>query len=93
MGQPYINNPTQTPYGICAVHHITPHSGSILHNTARHHNHILRRLCQLLDHQVHHLPEGGILILEQLGDAKKEGCGLVGGEFLAREEEERNLGE
>ena len=91
--QPYINDPTQRPDGIRTVDDIAPHRRRILHNTARHHDHVLRRLRQLLDDEVDHLAERGIFVLEELADAEEEAGGFVGGEFLAGEEEEGDLGE
>ena len=92
-GLSHINNPTQRPNSIRPVYHIPTHTRSILHDTTRHHNHILRRLRQLLDNKVHHLAEGLIFVLEELGDAEEEGGGFVGGEFLAGLEEEGDFGE
>jgi len=39
------------------------------------------------------LSERGIFVLEQLGDPEEERGGLVGGELLAGEEQEGDLGE
>ena len=90
---PYINNATQRPYSIRSVDDITPHRRGILHDAARDHDDILGVLRKLLDDEVYHLPEGGIFILEQLGDAEEEGGGFGGGELLAGKEEECDLGE
>lgn len=90
---PYINNPTQRSDRIRSVDYITPHRRRVFHDRARDHDDILGRLCQLLDDEVHHLPEGGIFILKELRDAEEEGGRFVGGELLAGEEEEGDLGE
>lgn len=89
----HIDNPAQRPYSIGSVNDIAPHRGRILHDRARNHNDILSSLCQLLDHQIHHLSQAGILILKELGDAKEQGGRFVGGELLPSEEEQRDLGE
>jgi hypothetical protein len=39
------------------------------------------------------LTEGGILVLEQLGDAKEEGSSLILRKLLAGEEQQREFGE
>ena len=88
----HVYYPAQRPYGICSVNHITPHR-RILHNTACDHDDILRSIRQLLDNQVHHLPERGIFVLEQLRNAKEEGCRFIRRELLAGEEEQRDLGQ
>lgn len=89
----YINDPTKRPNSIRPVHDVAAHRRGVLHNAARHHNHILGRIGQLLDDQIDHLAEGGILVLEELADAEEERGGLVGGELLAGEEEEGDFGE
>lgn len=66
-------------------------AASILHNGASDHNDVLSRVGKLLDDKVDHLAEGGILVLEQLGDAKEEGGSFVGRELFTRVEEEGDL--
>lgn len=90
---PYINDPAKRSYSVGPVHHIAAHRRGVLHDTARDHDDILRRVRQLFDDKVDHLPERGILVLEQFADSEEEGGGLVGGKLLAGEEEERDLGE
>lgn len=89
----YIDNPTQRSNGIRPVDHITPHRSSILHDRAGDHDDILGGIGQLLDDQIHHLPETGIFVLEQLRDSEEEGCGFVGRKLLACKEEEGDLGQ
>lgn len=43
--------------------------------------------------EVNRLPKAGILILEELRDAKEEGRRFVRGELLARVEQKEDLGE
>jgi hypothetical protein len=62
--------------GICAT-------TSILHDRTRNHNNILRRMRQLFDGKVHHLPKAGILILEELRDPEEQGRRFVGWETFA----------
>jgi hypothetical protein len=91
-GGSYINNATEGADRIRAEDHVGAAAG-ILHDGARDHDDVLGGAGQLLDHQVNHLAETGILILEELRDAEEERRGLVGRELLARVEEEGNLGE
>lgn len=51
----HINNSTQRPYGIGPVDGICS-SSSILHDSTRDHDDILRRRRQLLNDKVYHLP-------------------------------------
>jgi len=88
----YINNATEGADRIRAEDYVGATAG-ILHDGARDHNYVLGGTGQLLDHQVNHLAETGILVLEELRDAEEERCGLVGRKLLARVEEEGDLGE
>lgn len=88
----YINNATEGADRIRAEDHVGA-AASILHDGARDHDDVLGGAGQLLDHQVDHLAETGILVLEELRDAEEERRGLVGRELLARVEEESDLGE
>lgn len=65
----------------------------ILHNGAGNHDDILSRVGQLLDDEVDHLSEAGILVLEELRDAEEKGGGFIGWELLPSIEEKSNLGE
>lgn len=92
----YIDNSAERSDSICSVDVLfptSPPSGArnILHHTARHHNHILGGVCQLLDHQVNHLPQARIAVLEQLCDSEEELCRLSRREALSRVEEICNL--
>lgn len=51
----YIDNTAQRSNGVGSVNRIRS-TTSILHNRACNHNNILRRVSQLLDDQVDHLP-------------------------------------
>ena len=87
----YIYYPAQRSYSICSVNHITSHR-RVLHYTARDHDDVLSRVCQLFDDKVHHLPEGGIFVLKELRDAEEEGGCFIRREFLAGEQEQCDLG-
>jgi len=89
----HINDSTQRPNRIRPVYDITSHRSRIFHDTARHHDHILSLLAQLFDHEIHHLPERSILVLEELGDAEEEGGSFLLRELLASEQEEGDFGE
>ena len=54
---------TQRPDSVRSVYDIASHC-RVLHYTARNHDNILGGTGQLLDDQVDHLAEGGILVLE-----------------------------
>jgi hypothetical protein len=61
----YINNATEGADRVRAEDHVGAAAG-ILHDGARDHDDVLGGAGQLLDHQVNHLAETGILILEEL---------------------------
>ena len=88
----YINNATEGADRIRAEYYVGTTAG-ILHDRASDHDDVLGRAGELLDHQVDHLAETGVLVLEELRDAEEEGCGLVCRELLARVQEEGDLGE
>lgn len=87
-----IYDAAESSNSIGAVDDITSH-GSILHNGAGNHDDIFGGVGKLLDDQVDHLAQRGILVLEQFGDAKEEGGCFVGGELLAGREQEREFRE
>lgn len=88
----YINNPTKRPDRIRPIQNITTNS-RILHNNTRRHNRILRGICQLLQDQIDHLSQRGVLILEQLRDTEEKRGGLVRRELLPGEQENGDLGQ
>lgn len=90
--RPYINNAAQRADGVGAVDGIGA-AARVLHDGACDHDGVLGGAGQLLDDEVDHLAQAGIFILEELRDAKEEGRGFGGREFLSRIEEESNLGE
>jgi hypothetical protein len=83
---------TQCPDSVRSVNNITPHR-RVLHDAARNHNNILGGTGQLLDDKVDHLAEGGIFVLEQLGDTEEEVGGFPRRELFAGEEKQSDLGE
>jgi hypothetical protein len=87
-----VNDAAQGSDGIGAVDDVAADS-SVLHDAAGDHDDILSRVGELLDDQIDHLTEGGILVLEQLGDAKEEGSSLILRKLLAGEEQQREFGE
>jgi len=91
-GSTDIDNATQRPDGIGPVDGIGA-AARILHNGACDHDDVLGRVGKLLNDEVDHLAQAGILVLEELRDTKEERRGLFGRELLARVEEEGNLGE
>ena len=91
-GISYINNATQGADGIGAVDGVGAAAG-ILHDGAGDHDDVLGGAGELLDDEVNHLAQAGILVLEELRDAEEERGRLSGGELLARVEEEGDLGE
>lgn len=88
----YINNTAEGANSVGSEDGIGA-TASILHNGAGYHNNIFSRVGKLLDDKVHHLAKTGILILEQLRDAEKEGGGFVCGKLLPGVEEKGDLGE
>ena len=81
---------TQRPDSVRSVYDIASHC-RVLHYTARNHDNILGGTGQLLDDKVDHLAEGGILVLEQLGDTEEEGGGFICSELLTGEEKKSDL--
>jgi len=75
---------------IGAVHDIAA-DRSVLHDGGRDHDDIVGRARQLLDDEVDHLAERGILVLEELGYAEEEGGGFLASPALAREEQQCEL--
>lgn len=61
----HINDPAKGSYGVGFVQDIAT-NGSILHDATGDHDDIFGSIGQFLDDQVHHLPEGGIFVLEEL---------------------------
>ena len=64
-----------------------------LHNRRRDHDDIVRDRRQLLDHEVDHLPQRAVFVLEQLGHAEEERRRLDGAKALADIEQVDDLGE
>jgi hypothetical protein len=89
-GWTHVYYATQCPDSVRSVYDIASHC-RVLHYAARNHDHILGGAGQLLDDKVDHLAEGGILVLEQLGDAEEEVGGFPGRELLTGEEEKGDL--
>ena len=87
----YVDYPTKSSDGISSIENVTS-DRRIFHDTACHHDSIFSCICQLFNNQVNHLPQGGIFVLEELRDAKKEGCCFIGWELLPGKEKESNLG-
>jgi hypothetical protein len=87
----YVDDSAQSTDGIGSVDCVAATSG-ILHNGAGDHDNVLSRIGQLLDDQEDHLPQTGILILEELRDAEEESGGFLFGEYFSPVEEESNLG-
>lgn len=86
----YINDSAERADRIRSVEDVAAH-GCILHDGARDHDDIVGGAGHLLEDEVNHLAEGGILVLEQLRDAEEEvGC-FVLGEFLSSKYEESDL--
>jgi hypothetical protein len=67
--------------------------GGVLHDGGGDHDDIVGGPSQLLDDQVDHLAEGGILVLEELGYAEEEGRGFLASPALAGEEQQCELGQ
>lgn len=88
----HVDDTAQCSNGIRSINRIAA-AASIFHNGARHHDNILRRVGQLLNHKVDHLSQAGIFVLEQLGNTKEKRRGLIGRELLPRIEEEGDLGQ
>jgi hypothetical protein len=89
-GASYINNATERPNSVGTVDGVGA-AACVLHDGARDHDNVLGRAGELLDDEVDHLAQAGILILEELRDAEEEGGGFGGRELLARVEEEGDL--
>ena len=88
----YINNTAKGPNRICPVQDITA-NGGILHDDTGRHDRILRGICQLLQDQVDHLSQRGILILEEFRDTEEQRGGLVRGELFPSKHEDTDLGQ
>lgn len=87
----YIDYPAKSSYRICFIQNIASDRG-IFHYAASDHDDIFCGVCQFLYDQIHHLPQGGIFVLEKLGYAEEKGGGLVRRESLPSKEEQRNFG-
>jgi hypothetical protein len=87
-----VNDAAQGADRIGAVYDIAA-DGGVLHDGRRDHDDIVGRAGQLLDDQVDHLAQRGILVLEQLRDAEEERRGFVASPALAREEQQGQLGQ
>lgn len=88
----YIDNPAEGADGVGSIDGLGA-AASVLHDGAGDHDNVLGGVGELLDDQVDHLAEAGILVLEQLRDAEEEGGGFVGRELLPGVEEKGDLGE
>ena len=67
--------------------------GGVFHDRGRDHNDIVGRTSQLLDDKVHHLAEGGILVLEELRYTEEECCSFLSSPALTGEEQQCELGQ
>jgi hypothetical protein len=88
----YINNAAERSDGIGPVQNIAPNCG-VLHNDTRRHDHIFGGASQLLQDQIHHLPQWRVFVLEKLGDSEEEGGGFIRRELLPGEHEDSDLRE
>lgn len=91
-GSAYVNDTAQRPDGVRAEDGIGT-TASILHNSASDHDDVLGRVGQLLNHQMHHLPQAGIFVLEKLRDTEEQGRCLRSRELLTRVEEKSDFGQ
>jgi hypothetical protein len=87
-----INDAAKGADCIGAVYDVAA-DGGVLHDGGGDHDDIVGGASELLDDQVDHLAERGILVLEELRDAEEEGRGFLAAPVLAGEEEESQLGE
>jgi hypothetical protein len=87
-----IDDAAQSTDGVCTVYDVAAYGG-VLHDGGGDHNNIVGRASELLDNQVDHLTKGGILVLEQLGNAEEECCGFLASPALARKQQQCELGE
>lgn len=87
----YINNSTQSSDSVRSEDSVCA-TACVFHDRASDHDNVLCGVCQLLDDKVHHLPQAGIFVLEELRDTEEKGRSFIGREFLSRVEEESNLG-
>lgn len=78
----YVNDTTERTNCVWSVDGICA-TTRILHDCARDHNNILRRMRQLLDGEVDHLSKAGIFVLEELRDAEEQCGGFIGRESFA----------
>jgi hypothetical protein len=70
--------------GIWAVYDIAA-DGGVLHDGRGDHDDIVSGASELLDDQVNHLAQGRIFVLEELGYAEEECCGLLSTPTFASE--------
>lgn len=87
-----VDDTTQSSDGVGTVYDVASDS-RILHDTAGNHNDILGGVGKLLDDQVDHLAEGGIFVLEQLGNAEEEGGGFILRKLFTSHKQEGDFGE
>jgi hypothetical protein len=87
-----VNDAAEGADRIGAVYDVAA-DGRVLHDGRGDHDDIVGRARELLDDQVDHLAQRGILVLEELGDAEEEGRGFLAAPVLAGEEEEGQLGQ
>jgi hypothetical protein len=76
--------------GVRAVYDVAG-DGGVLHDGGGDHDDIVGGASELLDDQVDHLAEGGILVLEELRDAEEERRGFLASPALAGEEQQGQL--
>jgi hypothetical protein len=86
----YIDNAAESTDGVRAIENITT-DGGVLHDNARRHYNIFGGAGQLLQDEIDHLAQGGVLVLEQLRDAEEERGRLICRELLPGEDEDGNL--
>lgn len=88
----YIDNTAQCPDSVWPEDDVGAAAG-ILHYGTRDHDDVLCRAGQLLNDEVDHLTQAGILVLEELRDTEEEGRGFILGKLLASVEKKGDLGE
>jgi hypothetical protein len=87
-----INYSAEGADRIRAVYDITA-DGRVLHDGGGDHDDIVGRPRELLDDQIDHLAQRGILVLEELRYTEEERGGLLPSPALASEEEQGELGQ
>jgi hypothetical protein len=87
-----IDDAAQGTDSVCAVHDVAA-DRDVLHDGRCDHDHVVGRAGELLDDQVDHLAQRGILVLEELRDAKEQCGGFLASPALAGEEQQRELGQ